>query len=109
VSDEVGVNVVAGMSKGEAAEELAEAMAGLNDTFETMLEDVRSPTAEFPVRQGYDKFLEKMSPFMADLERHGLRLAENIQAGASEAAQNDYESSQEFEGAWPGLNRDIND
>ncbi|MBB6170635.1 hypothetical protein HNR23_000695 [Nocardiopsis mwathae] len=108
MSEEIGVNVVAGKSKGEAAETLAEAMVGLTDTFETMLEDIRSPAAEFPVRQGYDKFREDTSVFLGELQIHGLRLSENIKSGASAAAKNDYDASEDFQGAWPGLSRSVN-
>ncbi|CAM3727333.1 hypothetical protein NORO109296_04880 [Nocardiopsis rhodophaea] len=108
MSEEVGVNVVKGKSKGEAAEMLAEAMVGLADTFEAMLEDIRAPAAEAPVRMGYDKFREDTSVFLGELQNHGLQLADNIQSGASAAAKNDYESSEDFDDPWPGLSRDVN-
>ncbi|MBB6170601.1 hypothetical protein HNR23_000661 [Nocardiopsis mwathae] len=108
MSDEVGVNVVKGKSKGEAAEMLAEAMVGLTDTFESMLEDIRSPAAEVPVRLGYDKFREDTSVFLGELQNHGLQLSENIQSGASAAAKNDYDSSEDFDSPWPGLSREVN-
>ncbi|MDE3723542.1 hypothetical protein PWG71_19300 [Nocardiopsis sp. N85] len=96
-SDGVGANWAA-MGKAEQAEALAEAMVGLEETFELLIGEI-APAAG-PVEADYHKFKENLQPEIRKVQWNGLALADDIQAGASEIARNDYESSEEYRGAW---------
>jgi hypothetical protein len=96
-SGEAGANWAA-MGKAEQAEALAEAMVGLEETFELLIGEI-APAAG-PVEADYHKFKENLQPEIRRVQENGLALANNIQAGASEIAQNDHESSDHYQGAW---------
>lgn len=97
-SEEVGANTWAAASKGEQAEALAEAMVGLEETFEGLMDDLKDK-ADW-LTYGYQQFKSNLQPDIRTIQEEGMRLADNIQSGASEIARNDHESGEGFQGAW---------
>ncbi|WP_028648830.1 hypothetical protein [Nocardiopsis sp. CNT312] len=104
---EAGGNPIEGMQGGEYAETLAAAMAGLADTFDLLMEDAVSAAGHEDVRAGFNAFKEEAGQSLIDVQALGLTLADNVQAGASEIARNDLESSEGFGHPWES-HRDIN-
>ncbi|MEY9214361.1 hypothetical protein NI17_020190 [Thermobifida halotolerans] len=107
MGNEAGANPQEAASKGEAAEEMANAMAGLADTFEDLITEVRD-AASIYVHNGYSRFRDDHYDSIKKVQDHGMTLANNIQAGAGEAALTDLDASGGYQGAWPSLSRDIN-
>ncbi|WDZ88841.1 hypothetical protein [Nocardiopsis sp. HUAS JQ3] len=96
-----------GFSSGLDAEAMANAMAGLSDMFDHLMEEARSRSEHARMRTGYAVFLDKYVDHIAEVEENGLRLAENIQAGVAEAAETDLRSAEDYSHAWPDM-RSIN-
>ncbi len=94
----VGGNPNEGLQDGQNAEALASAMAGLADMFDLVVEDAVSVAGEDDVEAAYRAFKERHFQDFLDVQEHGLQLADNIQAGASEIALNDLENAEEFAG-----------
>ncbi|PDP89267.1 hypothetical protein CQJ94_02390 [Glycomyces fuscus] len=90
------------MEKGFQAEAMAEAMVGLEQTFELLMEELKSKSG-WMISSGYSAFKQDLQPEILKVQQNGLQLANSIQAGASEIAQNDYESSNDYAGAWENL------
>lgn len=107
MSSEAGGNPIEGMQGGEYAETLAAAMAGLADTFDLLMEDTERASGHEDVKAGFGTFKESTAQALIDIQRLGLTLADNIQAGAGEIARNDLESSENFDHPWAS-HRDIN-
>ncbi|MET9709954.1 hypothetical protein ACFW3Z_18505 [Nocardiopsis alba] len=103
---EAGANPIEAMQGGEYAETLAAAMAGLADAFDILMGDAANASVHEDVKAGLQKFRDEADQSLIDLQQHGLALANNIQAGAGETAQNDLESSDGFH-PWEA-HRDIN-
>ncbi|GAA0999435.1 hypothetical protein Q7689_02090 [Nocardiopsis tropica] len=97
-SGEAGANTWAAMEQGAQAEAMAEAMVGLEETFTMLMDDLASYTGW--VSSGYIAFRDDLQPEVHQVQQNGIVLANNIQAGASEIAQNDYDGGEEFSGAW---------
>ncbi|WP_083947947.1 hypothetical protein [Thermobifida cellulosilytica] len=107
MGNEAGANPGAAAAKGATAEEMAEAMAGLADTFDDLITEVRAAAGSY-VAAGYSRFRDDHYDSIKKVQDHGLTLADNIQAGAAEAALTDLDTSDGYQGAWPSLSRDIN-
>ncbi|WDZ91299.1 hypothetical protein [Nocardiopsis sp. HUAS JQ3] len=107
MTNEAGGNPIEGMRGGEYAETLAAAMAGLADAFDLLMEDAESASGHDDVRAGFSTFKENTAQALIDVQALGLTLADNVQAGAAEIAQNDLDSSEDFDHPWES-HRDIN-
>lgn len=107
MSGEAGANPIEAMEGGEYAETLASAMAGIADMFDLLMEDAKTASGNRDVSLGFDLFKHDMYPIFQDVQEHGLQLADNIQAGASEIALNDVEVADEYDTPWES-HRDIN-
>ncbi|WP_306366081.1 hypothetical protein [Nocardiopsis sp. CC223A] len=107
MSGGTGANPNEARQGGEDAEALATAMAGLADAFDLTVDDAIRVAGEEDVEAGWRSFRENHLQGFVDVQGHGLQLADNIQAGASEIALNDLDSSEELSGATqdvpPGL------
>lgn len=101
-SGEAGANIWAALEKGEQAEVLAESMVGLEDTFELLMEELKSKSG-WMISSGYSTFKQDLQPEIRKVQENGLQLANNIQAGASGIAENDYESSDDYVEAWGNM------
>lgn len=101
-SGEAGANIWAALEKGEQAEVLAESMVGLEDTFELLMEELKSKSG-WMISSGYSAFKQDLQPEIRKIQENGLQLANNIQAGASGIAENDYESSDDYVEAWGNM------
>ncbi|MDA2813075.1 hypothetical protein O4J56_20685 [Nocardiopsis sp. RSe5-2] len=110
MSNEAGGNPNEANSSGTEAESLAENMVGLSDDYEGLIKGCKGAAGEEEVEDGFRKhiasgILDKIS----EIEERGLRLAENMQAGARELAETDYENTTGYEvGDMPGLTRPVN-
>ena len=100
-SDEVGANTWAAASKGQQAEALAEAMAGLEVTFQDLVDHLKDK-ADW-LEYGYSQFNTNLVSDIGTIQEEGMALAETIQASAAEIDETDYESSEGFQGAWEEL------
>ena len=103
--EEVGVQTDLGFQSGLDAEAMANAMAGLSDMFDHLIEEARSRAEHARMRTGYSAMFDKYVDHVSEVEDNGLRLAENIQAGVSESAETDLKSAEDYANAWPGLSR----
>lgn len=97
-TEEVGANTWAAAEKGARAEAMAEAMVGLEETFTMLMDDLAGYTGW--ISSGYVAVRDELQPEVHKVQQNGISLANNIQAGAAEIAQNDYEAGDEFAGAW---------
>lgn len=97
--DELSINIWEGMSKAQQAEVLAEAMVGLEDTFDLLMGEA-SDKSGYPMNYGYSSFKKSLQPEIEKLRNNGMELAERIQNGISETVEADYEASERFNGAW---------
>ncbi|MCY9786317.1 hypothetical protein KIK06_20700 [Nocardiopsis sp. EMB25] len=100
MSTEAGANPIEAMEGGEYAETLAAAMAGLADMFDLLMEDAEAAAGHTDVVAGFRTFKEEFAQDLIDVQEHGLSLANNIQAGASEIARNDLEGAEDYNSAW---------
>ncbi|MEV2278394.1 hypothetical protein AB0I72_22680 [Nocardiopsis sp. NPDC049922] len=107
MSSEAGANPIEAMEGGEYAQTLAAAMAGLADMFDLLMEDAEAGAGHSDVMAGFRKYRDEYGQDIVDVQQHGLSLADNIQAGASEVARNDLESAEEYDTPWES-HRDIN-
>lgn len=100
MSGEAGANPIEALEGGELAETLAEAMAGLADMFDLVMEDAETVAQREEVSSALRAYKEEYSPAIVEAQEHGLQLANNIQAGASQTALNDLEAAQEYDTPW---------
>ena len=103
MSEEVGVQTALGFQAGLDAETMANAMAGLSDMFDHLIEEARSRAEHVRMRIGYSVMFNKYVDHISDVEENGMRLAENIQAGVAESAETDLKSAEDYANAWPEL------
>lgn len=104
-SEEVGANTWEAASKGEQAEVLADAMAGLEATFDALMDDLKDK-ADW-LEYGYTQFKINLQPDICTVQTEGMQLAETIQEGAAGIAETDHEAGDDFKGAW-GQMPDVN-
>ncbi|WP_370012849.1 hypothetical protein UIS43_07210 [Nocardiopsis sp. LDBS0036] len=95
-----GGNPIEGYEGAELAAALAESMAGLADMFDLVMEDAEAVAHRDEVSSALRAYKEEYGPTIVEVQEHGLQLAENIQAGASEIARNDQESAEHYETPW---------
>ncbi|MGW9554184.1 hypothetical protein ACWGSK_06705 [Nocardiopsis sp. NPDC055551] len=107
MSGSVGVNPFKAHEDAEFSESLAEAMIGLVEVFEDLISDAKEQSGNTQVGIGYERFKEDHIEFIEKVREHGLQIADNVQSGAKESAQTDWEAAEEFEHPWE-LARDIN-
>ncbi|MFE6450398.1 hypothetical protein [Nocardiopsis dassonvillei] len=100
MAGEAGANPIEALEGGELAEALAEAMAGLADMFDLIMEDAETVAQRDEVSSALRAYKEEYAPTLVEVQEHGLQLANNIQAGASETALNDLESAEEYNTPW---------
>ena len=100
MANEVGANPIEALEGGELAEALAESMAGLADMFEFLMEDAETVANRSEVESALRAYKEEHAQTLIDAQEHGMSLANNIQAGASETAVNDLESAEMYESLW---------
>ncbi len=109
MSDEAGGNPIEGYEGAELAGALAESMAGLADMFELIMEDAETVVHRDEISSALRVYREEYGPALVEVQEHGLQLAENIQAGASEIALNDHESAEDYNTPWDlGMDLRIN-
>lgn len=101
MAGEAGADTWAAMSNAVHAEALAESMVGLEETFSDMMDELASIT--WHAGPGYADFRSNLLPEIRTVQSNGLQLANSIQAGASEIAKNDYESSEGYTEAWGNI------
>ncbi|WP_017569956.1 hypothetical protein [Nocardiopsis halotolerans] len=100
MADEAGANPIEALEGGQLAEALAEAMAGLADMFDLIMEDAETVAHEDGVESALRSYKEEYAPTIVEVQEHGLQLANNIQAGASETALNDLEAAETYNTPW---------
>jgi hypothetical protein len=100
MAGEAGANPIEALEGGELAEALAEAMAGLADMFDLIMEDAETVAQRDEVSSALRAYKEEYAPALVEVQEHGLQLANNIQAGASETALNDLEAAEEYSTPW---------
>ncbi|QUX31121.1 hypothetical protein KGD83_11880 [Nocardiopsis akebiae] len=100
MAGEAGANPIEALQGGELAEALAEAMAGLADMFDLIMEDAETVAQRDEVSSALRAYKEEYAPTLVEMQEHGLRLANNIQAGASETALNDLEAAEHYDTPW---------
>lgn len=100
MSGESGGNPIEGYEGAELAEALAESMAGLADMFDLIMEDAETVATRDEVSSALRAYKEEYGPALIEVQEHGLQLAENIQAGASEIARNDHEAAGDYDTPW---------
>lgn len=100
MSGESGGNPIEGFEGAELAAALAESMAGLADMFDLIMEDAETVAHRDEVSSALRAYKEEYGPALIEVQEHGLQLAENIQAGASEIARNDQEAAERYETPW---------
>ncbi|MEY9215023.1 hypothetical protein NI17_016935 [Thermobifida halotolerans] len=109
MSDEAGGNPIEGYEGAELAEALAESMAGLADMFDLIMEDAETVVRRDEISAALRVYREEYGPALVEVQEHGLQLAENIKAGASEIALNDYEAAENYSTPWElGMDLQIN-
>lgn len=110
MSGEAGGNPIEGYQGGELAGALAESMAGLADMFDLVMEDAETVAQRDVVSSALAAYKEEHSQAIIDAQEHGLQLADNIQAGAGEIAETDWDSSDDFKTPWDlGVDLQVND
>lgn len=95
-SHELGVNPHDAYGAGAEAEQYASAFDGLHADFNDVLEAADTACADDPRVEGWSAYGEEQAEAIAEVEAHGVSLAENVQGGASEAANTDVQGSEEF-------------
>ncbi|MFJ9555495.1 hypothetical protein ACIRPH_16895 [Nocardiopsis sp. NPDC101807] len=107
MSTEAGANPIEAQQGGELAETLAEAMAGIADMYDHLLDDARARTKNSDVSNGFNVFKNSTYQSFIDVQNHGIQVANNIQSGAGSIAEADWENAEDFSQTWHG-HRDIN-
>ncbi|NKZ01663.1 hypothetical protein [Nocardiopsis alborubida] len=107
MAGEAGANPIEAMKGGELAETLADAMAGIADMYDFLLDEARSKTSNPDIANGFNLFKNSTHQSFLDVQNHGLQLANNIQSGAGSIAQEDWKSAENFSDTWSS-HRDIN-
>lgn len=97
--DEVSVNTWAGMTRAQEAEAMAEAMAGLADTFELLMGEAIDK-AGWMLRPGFYTFERENADDIKTLQDNGMELAKGIQYGVANVVDTDYEAEETFQGSW---------
>ncbi|MEC3895369.1 hypothetical protein GTW20_10325 [Nocardiopsis alba] len=97
--DELSANPEEGFLKGNEAEILAEAMVGLEDTFELLMNEAVGKTGSL-IGTAYISFRNNVQPTIRTVQENGLALANDIQSGSAQIAKEDYEASEVYNGAW---------
>ncbi|MEV2279395.1 hypothetical protein AB0I72_27845 [Nocardiopsis sp. NPDC049922] len=109
MSGESGGNPIEGYEGAQLAEALAESMAGLADMFDLIMEDAETVAQRDEVSSALRAYKEEYGPAIVEVQEHGLQLADNIQAGASEIARNDQEAAGDYQTPWDlGVNLEVN-
>ncbi|MES0835715.1 hypothetical protein [Nocardiopsis tropica] len=109
MSSETGGNPIEGYEGAQLAEALAESMAGLADMFDLIMEDAETVAQRDEVSSALRAYKDEYGPAIVEVQEHGLQLAENIQAGASEISRNDQESAGDYKTPWDlGVDLQVN-
>jgi hypothetical protein len=108
-SGEAGGDVSEISPKAKEAAQLADAMSGLKIDFEDVIGEALAAAGERECIKGYIDFREKYLDDVIEVENHGMQFAENIDSAGAAIGEVDRDSTDDFGGAWPGLERDIND
>ncbi|MBB6173415.1 hypothetical protein HNR23_003475 [Nocardiopsis mwathae] len=108
MADESGGDPSRISGKARSAAQLADAMSGLRDTFNDIMNSAQKAAVEEECAEGYPKFRDNYAETILELEEHGLQLAKNIHSGGAAIGRNDDTTEEGFNGAWPGLSRPIN-
>lgn len=110
MSNEAGGNPNEAKQSGSTAETLAESMVGLKEDYEGLISGCKTGAGEEEVKAGFEKHLNSgILEKIAEIEERGLRIAENMQAGARDLAETDYENTTGYDvGDLPGLTRPVN-
>lgn len=93
---ESGVNVTDAYGAGVNAEQYASSFEGLHADFNEVLNAAKAACADDPRVTGWSTYGEEQSEAIASVEHHGVGLAENIQGGASEAANTDAQAGEAY-------------
>lgn len=101
--DEVGVEADLAFSAGLDAEAMANAMAGLSDTFESLVDEASSNAHHPGIKSGFTTFMNSYGESISKVEENGLTIADNIQEGVRDIAENDAQNSDDYGAAWPGV------
>lgn len=99
---EAGVNPIEAMDKAERAEAMAEAMAGLEHTFEAIMDEVCGAASMYLNHACRDYQFDTLDD-LRKVRESGMGLAQRVQG--ADIAIADTDNAQEFQGAWPGLPR----
>ncbi|MFD3684050.1 hypothetical protein ACFWTE_04390 [Nocardiopsis sp. NPDC058631] len=107
MSNGTGANPIEAQQGGELAETLAQAMAGIADMYDFLLDEARAKTKNTDASNGFNVFKNLTYQSFIDVQTHGIQISNNIQSGAGSIAETDWKNSEDFSQAWNG-HRDIN-
>ncbi|WP_431872919.1 hypothetical protein [Nocardiopsis eucommiae] len=93
---ELGVNVQDAFGAGVNAEGYAASFEDLHSDFKDLLDAAKAACKDEPEVTGWASYGEDQAESIAEVEHHGVSLAENIQSGASEAANTDSQAGETF-------------
>lgn len=105
---EIGVNPHDAYGAGADAEQYAAGFNGLHADFNDVLEAAETACADDPEVTGWSAYGMEQAEAIAEVEAHGVSLAENVQGGASEAANTDAQASEGFEAVDMPPSRPVN-
>ncbi|WP_152513471.1 hypothetical protein [Nocardiopsis baichengensis] len=107
---EVGVNATDAYGKGADAAEYASDFKGLSSDFEELIgTDAPAACGKTPGVSGWSSYASEQQASMENVEKQGISLGENIQAGAGEAKDVDSENAEAMDGSTGGVSRPINE
>lgn len=89
MADESGGDPSRISGKARSAAQLADAMSGLRDTFNDIMNSAQKAAVEEECAEGYPKFRDNYAETILELEEHGLQLAKNIHSGGAAIGRND--------------------
>ncbi len=104
----VGVNVEDAHGAGGAAGRYAAGFNGLHADFNDVLQSAEDACKDDPQVTGWSTYGSEQAGVIAEVEEHGVSLAENVQGGAAGAANSDAESGELYESVDVPLPRSIN-
>ncbi|WP_150250413.1 hypothetical protein [Nocardiopsis deserti] len=73
MAGEAGANPIEALEGGELAEALAEAMAGLADMFDLIMEDAETVAQRDEVSSALRAYKEEYAPTLVEVQEHGRR------------------------------------
>ncbi len=100
-SNEVGVAVEDAHKGGDAAEQFAAGFIDLRIDFDDIVLGKAKPhsgTDPFP-SSAWESFADAQSENMREVEKHGVKIGENVKSGAGDAGNTDQENASAFEGS----------